>query len=127
MIDWKNESLENPVSIKIKDTGHGWQLFTTSMNCEGAAKQMFGFAVEMLELYDTMVPKERGEYNDEYNDEGPYYEACNEAASAAYRLWKQRIEDLSDFGAADSEPRNEGYFLLKRYASARGRHFEDNI
>jgi 6-phosphogluconate dehydrogenase (decarboxylating) len=92
--------------VQIPTTGGDWQLYTTSMACGKAARSLTAALKRSIRSFDRMT-KDRSVVNalaDAYYCESGIYE---------------KMDELSGYGAADSEPRWVAQNALEEYAALR--------
>jgi hypothetical protein len=97
--------------VKIPTTGSDWQLYTTSMACSGAARKLTAALKRSFRIFDKYVHNRPVVHAaaDAYYAEGGVYE---------------KMAELAEFGASDTEPRcvaqnaMESYVNMKVYGTA---------
>lgn len=92
--------------VDIPTTGDEWELYTCAMSCSKAAKSLTGALKKSLRLIDK------------YMTNRPVVHAVADAYYAEGGIYEKMCE-LSDFGASDTEPRAVASSCMNRYASIR--------
>ena len=97
----KTVVLPSGKSVSVPSTGHDWQLYTSSMACGRAAASLTSALVRVAKEIDKMAKK-----------------GYAPTRQGAYKLYNEEIYTVmsrySDFGAADTEPRNVAYDAIER-------------